>query len=172
MRKVKDITKSEMVAITNAVTGEIETAKVTIHIQKDKPKYKDKFTIFFQTAGLTLVREIKPITTHLLFYMNSVCQYGNIVDRTVLEMAEDIGYKKNQVLKGLKQLYELNIIIKIQHKDDARRNIIMINPAQSWKGKPIERAKALSKLTNSQQLSLFNDTQQHSLLHISEKTTK
>lgn len=154
MRKLK-VSKSEMVTITDSVTGVMETAKVTIHIQKDKPKYKEKFTIFFQTAGLALVREIKPITTHLLFYMNSVCQYDNIVDRTVLEMAEDIGYKKNQVLKGLKQLYDLNIIIKIPHKEDARRNIIMINPAQSWRGQPIERAKALSKLTETQQLNLF-----------------
>jgi DNA-binding MarR family transcriptional regulator len=141
-----------MVAITDAVTGVMETAKVTIHVAREIPKYRDSFTILFQSATLSTLREIKPITAKILMYLNAITLYSNIIDRTVNEMATDLGYKKNQILKGLKQLSDLNILIKTPHPGDGRRSMLMINPHQSWKGKPVERAKKIAQLGNDAQL--------------------
>lgn len=153
-KKKAIISKSEMIAVQNAITGEMETAKVTIHVQRDIPKYKDAFTILFQSSTLAICREIKPITAKLLMYLNSTSQYSNIIDRTVQEIADELNYKRNQVQKGLKQLLELNIIIKSQHPTDRRKHILMLNPYQSWKGKPVERAKAIARLADKAQLQL------------------
>lgn len=153
-KKKAIISKSEMIAVQNAITGEMESAKVTIHVQRDIIRYKDAFTILFQSATLSIVREIKPITAKLLMYLNATSQYSNIIDRTVQQIAEELNYKRNQVNKGLKQLVELNIIIKSQHPTDHRKHILMLNPHQSWKGKPVERSKAIAKLADKAQLQL------------------
>lgn len=156
-RKINSLKKSEMVAITDSVTGVMEMAKVTIHVQRDIPKYKDPFTILFQAATLAQVKDIKPITAKLLLYLNAISLYSNIIDRTVNEMAEELGYKKRQIQVGLEELYNFNILIKTNHPSDGRRNLLMLNPHQSWKGKPIERAKAMASLTSDQQLKLFDE---------------
>jgi len=156
IRRVNTLKKSEMVAITDSVTGIMETAKVTIHVQRDIPKYKDPFTILFQAATLAQVKGIKPITAKLLLYLNAISLYSNIIDRTVQEMADELGYKRQQVHVGLKELYDFNIVIKTKHPSDGRRDLIMLNPHQSWKGKPVERAKKLSELGNEAQLKLFD----------------
>ena len=174
MKKLS-VSKSEMVAITNAVTGEMETAKVTIHVQRDILKYKESFTILFQSATLAQVKEIKPITAKLLLYLNSISLFSNIVDRTTDEIATELGYKRNQVQKGLKQLSDFNIILKTKHPD-GRRNLLMINPHQSWKGKPVERAKTLSRLGDLAQLSLFEERPKKGLIEntnfLNEKLTE
>lgn len=148
------ISKSEMIAVTDAVTGVMETAKLTMIVARDKPKMKDKFSMLFQNSSLAIVRAIKPITSHILFYLIAKCEYGNLVYDSVEDIADCLGYKRNQVSKGLKQLYELNIILKIPHEQDKRRNIIMLHPRQSWRGDALERSKAIQKLLPTQQLDL------------------
>lgn len=155
-QKVKKqiIARKELVALQDAVTGELQTAKVSIYVERDLPKYKESFTIMFQSATLAQVREIKPITAKLLMYLNCIAMYSNIIDRTQSEMAQELGYSVRQVKAGLKQLFDYKIVIKVNHPD-GRRNLMQLNPYQSWKGKPLERKKELEKLGDKAQLTLF-----------------
>ena len=150
------IKKSEMVAIQNAITGELETAKVTVFVEKNKPKYKDNFTILFQAVNLALIREIKPITAKMLLYFCSICDYGNIISKNIEDISKDLGYSRQFVSIALKELQELNIIEIEKHNNEQRCNIYRINAFQSWKGKPVERMKTISQNKNQLSLPFFN----------------
>lgn len=139
------IKKEEMVAIRNAITNEVENAKVTMIITKDLPKYKEPFTIFFQATNYALIREIKPITAKLLLYLISVVEYENQINKTIDELAEYLNYTRRNVEIGIKQLCDLNVIKKVKHPQDKRSFLMFINPYQSWKGKKKGRDKVVSQ---------------------------
>ncbi len=157
INKKKDIiTKKEMYAITDAITGEMETAKVTIRVERNRPKYKEPFTMLFQAVNYSLLKRITPITAKLLLMLNSVADYDNIIYKTPAELAEDLNYSRMHVHRGMKQLEELNIIRKIPHKTDKRTFVIVLNAFQSWKGRPEERKKHIK--ANPNQMVLPFDT--------------
>lgn len=159
MAKRKEvITKSEMVAIQNSVTNEMEFAKVSIRVEKDMPKYKNEaFTIVFQAVNSLLVKEMSLVDCKVLLYLISRVQYGNLIDRTIKEIAEDLGYKDSQwIQKSLKSLEKTKVILKSQHPQDKRRYVYMLNPKQSWKGTVKDRQKTIS-LLNPDQLQMNFD---------------
>lgn len=139
------IKKEEMIAVRNAVTNELETAKVTMIVARDLPKYKEAFTIFFQATNYALIREIKPITAKLLLCLISIVEYENKINKTTDELAEYLHYSKRNVEIGLKQLEELNVIKKIRHPQDKRSYLMFLNPYTTWKGKKKGRDKVISK---------------------------
>lgn len=134
-----------MIAIRNAITNEVETAKVTMIVARDLPKYKEAFTIFFQASNMALIRQIQPITAKLLLYLISVVEYENKISKTPDELAEHLCYSRKQVERGLKQLVELNVIQKIKHPQDKRSYLMFINPYTTWKGRKKGRDKVISQ---------------------------
>lgn len=150
------VTKSEMVAIQNAVTNEMEFAKVSVRIEKDVPKYKNEpFTILFQVANSLLIGDMPYIDCKVVLYLMAISQYGNVIDRTIKEMAEEMKIKdSNYVQKSLKRLTELKIVLSSKHPQDSRRHVYMLNPKQSWKGSVKDRLKSISSL-DPKQLILF-----------------
>jgi hypothetical protein len=156
MGKRKEIiTQTEMVATINAVTEELETRKVTMIVQKDVPKYKNEpFTIVFQAVNSLLVKDMPLADCKVLLYLISKVQYGNIIDRTIKEIAEDLGYKdSNWVQKSLKRMEEQKIILKSTHPHDKRRFVYMLNPKHSWKGTVKDRQKTIG-FFNPKQLEM------------------
>jgi len=152
-KKEEIISQSEMIATVNAVTQELETRKVTIHVQKDVPKYKMPFTIVFQVANSILVKDMPLADCKVLLYLISVVQYGNIIDRTIKEIADDLGYKdSNWIQKSLKRLEVQKVVLKSKHPTDKRRFVYMLNPNQSWKGTVKDRQKTMGYF-NANQLS-------------------
>jgi DNA-binding MarR family transcriptional regulator len=147
------IKKEEMVAIRNAITNEMETAKVTMIIAKDIPKYKEAFTLFFQEMNKLAIKRMKPVSGKLLYYLHCIVEYENKISKTTEEMAEEIGYSKKQVERGMKELEQLNIIQKVKHPQDKRSYLMFLNPYTSWKGKKKGRDKRIQD--NPLQLSFF-----------------
>ena len=146
------ITQTEMVATVNAVTQELETRKVTMIVEKDVPKYKNEpFTIVFQAVNSLLVKDMPLADCKVLLYLISKVQYLNIIDRTIKEIAEDLGYKDAQwVQKSLKRLEDKKVILKSKHPHDKRRFVYMLNPKHSWKGKVKDRNKTIGFFNPSQ----------------------
>lgn len=141
------ISKSQMVAIRNAVTDEIETAKVTVNIQRDPLRYKENFTVLFQAVNVAIAKNIKPVTAKLLLFLVSVMDYQNRLDWSVQELSKELGYTDRNVYTALNELEKFKIILRIENPKDKRRNLITINPLQSWKGKVKERNSFMSSLT-------------------------
>lgn len=161
MAKNKEIIqKSEMMAISNAITGELETAKVTVFVERNKPRYKDSFTIFFQAVNMALVRDIKPITAKMLLYFCASVEYNNTISKNVEDIAKELGYTRQAVSMALKELSDKNIIIIEKHGTDKRCNIYRLNPYQSWKGKPVERIKVLKDNRLQLQLPFYTQNKQ------------
>lgn len=153
--------KSEMVAIQNAVTNEMEFAKVSIRVEKDLPKYKNEpFTIVFQAVNSLLVKDMPLADCKVLLYLISQVQYGNVIDRTIKEIAEDLGYKDAQwIQKSLKRLEISKVVFKSIHPHDKRRSVYMLNPKQSWKGTVKDRKKTIS-FFNPNQLNMFQEIEE------------
>lgn len=158
MAKKKILIKKEnMIAITNAITGEMETAKVTMIVQKDSPKYfGEPFTLLFQAGNRAMSRGITPAAAKLILFLCSIVDYNNSIPLSRTEIASEIGYSARQIDRALQELIKLNIVLVEKHVQDKRSTQYYINPLQSWKGKPKERAKRIAE-HNPNQLQMFDD---------------
>lgn len=150
------ISQSQMVAIQNSISGELEAAKVTISVQKDEPKYKNlDFTILFQIVSKVMVKEMSPIASRLLLFCLTIVDYGNSIPMGITQMADELLYSKRQCQRGMDELIYFKVIIKQQHPTDKRMVNYYLNPLQSWKGKVKERRNKIAE-TPINQLDLFS----------------
>jgi hypothetical protein len=87
----------------------------------------------------------------------SKIQYDNYVGVDQQTIQEDLEYKTpKSVVDAIKELKLYNIVLSMQDVHDRRRNVYILNPLQSWKGKVAQRINHISKLNSqtSTQLSL------------------
>ena len=140
------VQKTQMVGIVNSITNELEAAKVTVIVQKDSQKYKQPFTVLFQAVNIATAKNIRPVTAKVLLYLCSIVSYGNVIDRSSTEIAEELGYSCRNIEIAIKELIEYKIILKVPNPSDNRRSLIVINPMQSWKGTVKERNIAIENL--------------------------
>lgn len=151
------VKKEQMVAIKNSITGELEQAKVTVIVQKDKPKFKgEPFTLLFQASTRAISRDIKPVTAKLLIHLCAIVEYNNLIPQGKKEMAEELGYSIRQVERALNELESMKVIIRSKHPQDNRLSMYHINPYQSWKGAAKERGKHIAQY-DPNQLDLFTN---------------
>jgi DNA-binding MarR family transcriptional regulator len=150
----KIIEKSQMIAIHNAVTDEIEGAKVTIRVERDKIKHKEPYTVLFQAVNYATAKNVRPVTAKLLLYLCSVCDYENIIHMTTNDFAQELGYSQRNVQIALKELEEYKIITRTPHPQDKRSFIIILNPLQSWKGQASKRLSYIQSLRDKNQLEI------------------
>jgi AraC-like DNA-binding protein len=158
MAKKKDIIKkSQMIAIESAITGELETAKVTMIVARDKPKYREPFTILFQATTLAMGREITPSASKLLINLCGCVGYGNVIEKGIDELANHMKYSRRQIERAFKELVGYNVVIASKHPQDKRITQYHLNALQSWKGSPNERKTRISKQReiNPNQLDIF-----------------
>lgn len=163
-RKKEVISKSEMMVIRDAVTNEMTTAKVTMIVAKDTPKYakNETFTILFQASTLAIGRDITPSASKLLLNLCGFVQYGNIIGKTVDELAEHLKYSRRQIERALKELVDLKVLLKQQHPVDKRATQYFINAYQSWKGNVKDRKKYIASI-DPNQLRLFHVPEQKTI---------
>lgn len=163
MPKKELIRQDQMVAIQNAITGEMETAKVTMIVQKDVPKYKNEpFTIVFQASNYILGRDVSAAACKVLLTMCGCVVYGNKIGKTQQEIAEHLKYSKRQIYRAYEELEKANVIMKEKNPQDSRMNDWYINAYQSWKGTIKDRQKRIAK-TNPNQLLLFEEPKTKSI---------
>lgn len=95
-------------------------------------------------------------TFRVLFYFISLSQFENFISIDVRTISENLNISTPSVKRATKKLTDDNIILKMPHPSDKRRIDYFLNPMAAWKGKTINRDKALSKLKNNKiQLDLF-----------------
>jgi DNA-binding MarR family transcriptional regulator len=148
------IERHQMLAIHNAITDEIEGAKVTVRIERDRIKHKEPYTVLFQAVNYATAKNVRPVTAKLLLYLCSVCDYENIITMNSTDLAEELGYTQRNVQIALKELDEYKIITRTQHPQDKRCSIITLNPLQSWKGQASKRLTYIQDLKDKNQLEI------------------
>jgi len=160
MAKKTLLKKEEMVVITDRITGVMQGAKVSVIVSKDSPKYKNEpFTLLFQASTRAISRNIKPVTAKMLIHLCAIVDYENFIPQGKREMATELNYSVRQVERALNELEEMKVVIKSKHPQDNRSSIYHLNPYQSWKGKPMERAKKIATY-DTNQLDMFPESNQ------------
>jgi len=155
--KKQIISKSDMIAIKNATGDIVDTAKITMIIQRDTPKYKgEPFTMLFQAVNKAIARNITPVTAKLLLYLISDVGYGNAVGKGISQISKDLCYSERQVYRAMKELEDLKVVVKSKNETDGRLAMYFINPTQSWKGTIKDRAAKISEF-NPKQLDIFGE---------------
>lgn len=156
--------KDEMVMISDNISGLMQSAKVSVIVAPDKPKYKgEPFTLLFQASTRAISRNIKPVTAKMLIHLCAIVDYQNFIPQGKKEMALELGYSIRQVERALLELEDMKVILKSKHPQDSRMISYHINPYQSWKGNPTERNKKIAEY-NPNQLEMFNEVKKTILL--------
>lgn len=151
------IKREQMMVIGNAIADQMETAKVTMIVQKDAPKYKNEpFTILFQASNYIVGREVSASACKVLITICGCVDYGNKIGKTQQEIANHIGYSKRQIERAYSELEAADVITKEKNPIDSRMNDWYVNAYQSWKGTIKDRRKRLST-TDPDQLGLFTE---------------
>lgn len=113
----------------------------------------------FQTAAYLAATCLTPSANKILMYFLSQSEFENYISIDIKTLHEELNMSLSSSEKGLKELTDNGIIIKIKHISDRRRNDYYINPMQAWKGKTLNRKMALAKLSNdTPQLHLFGES--------------
>lgn len=145
-----------MIAMKNAITGEFETAKVSVYVQKETPKFTgEKFTYLFQAAAVAIGRDITPSASKLLLVVCGIVEYGNEIKKSTAQLADLCKYSKRQVERALNELVDLRILTRSKHPVDGRMTQYYINPLMSWKGNVVDRKNYIKKFNDPDQLTLF-----------------
>lgn len=125
-----------------------------------KPKVKSSPNIqLFQTAAYLAATTLSPSANKILMYFLSLSEFENYVGIDQKSINEELGISLSATEKGLRELRDNGVIVKVDHLSDKRRNDYFINPMHAWKGKMLNRKIALSKLhQNQNQLHLFGES--------------
>lgn len=127
--------------------------------KKGKPKIAPNIQLF-QTAAYLAATCLSPSANKILMYFLSISEFENYVGIDQRTLHEELNISLSSTEKGVKELVENGIVIKVKHLSDKRRNDYFINPMQAWKGKAINRKMALSSLSKEMenQLHLFGES--------------
>lgn len=127
--------------------------------KKGKPKSAPNIQLF-QTAAYLAATCLTPSANKILMYFLSQSEFENYISIDQRSIHETLGMSLSSSEKGIKELCDNGIIIKVKHISDKRRNDYYINPMQAWKGKTLNRKMALSKINSEyeNQLHLFGET--------------
>lgn len=141
--------------------GRPNETKVNIRTAPKRMPLEPNMMVFQKFAFLASTK-LKASTNRLLMYFFAISAYENFIGIDIKTLMEDLGFSKPTVVNGLKELTELNIIIKSDNGRDRRRNDYFINPMAAWKGNSYTRKQTMAKLTGSdpKQLDLFKDSEE------------
>lgn len=126
--------------------NEINDTKVVVYVKKNIPK-QAPYTMFYQEVNLQLIKLLKPNACKVLMYLMAKIGYDNTIGVDQKTIQEELEYKSvTSVKMALSELKELNIILTTKDVQDKKRNVYIINPYQSWKGKVTNRIQAIVEL--------------------------
>lgn len=128
--------------------------KVDIRInQAPRIKMPDNIMVLQTFATLAAIN-LKPATNRVLMLLFGLSAYENFLGIDVKTISEKLNITNRSVISAMKELESNNIILKIPHPVDKRRNDYFINPLAAWKGNSYTRMKRIGVIDKNQ-LKLF-----------------
>jgi Firmicute plasmid replication protein (RepL) len=94
-------------------------------------------------------------TNRILWFLIGLTEYENFISIDQLSLSEELKISLPTIVRGLKELKELNIIISIPHRSDKRRNDYFINPNTMWRGNSFNRTKKVVSNKNILELPFY-----------------
>jgi hypothetical protein len=119
------------------------------------PKAKIPPTIMlFQAFAYLAATKLRPATNRVLNLLFSMTAYENYIGMDIKTIADTLKMTERSIITAIGELCDSNIVLKIPHPSDKRRNDYFINPTAAWKGGSQKRIKAKQRLDKTQ-LTLF-----------------
>jgi hypothetical protein len=118
----------------------------TVFKERKEPMPQSVFIMQLFAKTFSEKVELKPSEYRILFHLISLMEYENNVSIDQNTKAENLGMTRKTVISGLKELENLQIVIKFTHKQDRRRNEYWVNPHTMWKGSSDKRMKVIKKI--------------------------
>jgi len=152
----KQVAQNIAESIRNNVPDDKQKWSVKVIAQKERVKIPANIMVFQAFAYLAATK-LKPATNCVLMLLFSKSAYENYVSMDVKTIAEILEYTEQSVVTALNELVKNNIVIRVKHPNDKRRNDYFLNPTAAWKGNSYVRKKVISRLQeDKKQLDLFN----------------
>lgn len=148
-----------------------EDAAINIFVGQKKRILMPAFVFIFQAIGSLLIKEMEASVFKVLWFLLCNLDYGGAyVGFSQTSISEQTNLSLKTVSNALRRLRELNVIISIPDPLNKSLRVYAINPLAAWKGKPIDRKKALANLNlDDKQLSLFPQQNTHGTQKILSK---
>lgn len=152
---------NEVYNIVNKSVDGSRPNEITVNIREENKKLPlPPSIIVFQAAAFLCSTRLTASANRILMFFFSKSAYENFIGIDVLTLSEELKLGKLTVIKGLQELEEANIIIKIQNTQDRRRHDYFINPIAAWKGNSFTRNVQINKMKEKKelkaQLNIFN----------------
>lgn len=153
----KSLAEYTVETINNAHLGKLNDKKIDVQINiRQKRGVLPQNVMVFQAFAFLAATKLKPSANRVLMLLFSFSEYENYIGMDVKTISEHLDMTERSVITALNELVENNIIIKVDHPSDKRRNDFFINPIAAWKGNSFSRQKSIRQLKeNSNQLDLF-----------------
>jgi len=97
---------------------------------------------------------LKSSTYRIFFHFIALMEYENFISVDIQTISENLNINIRTLIRGLKDLEDLNIVKKTLRINDKRRHEYYINPVHIWKGNANARNKAIKKQTEKNSKSL------------------
>lgn len=164
-KKSKKIPEFQKEEIAKALYDSIPEGKqARIHISEHNNRVKlPPNVMVFQAFAYLAAKKLKPATNRVLMLFFAKSAYENFIAIDIATMAEELEMTNRSVLSAIKELTEHNILLKLKHPIDKRRNDYFLNPTATWKGNSFTRKKAIEKMDKNQ-LDLFGEKQTNKII--------
>jgi predicted transcriptional regulator len=93
-------------------------------------------------------------TYRIFFHFMALMEYENFISVDIETISENLSLSPRTVIRGIKDLEDLNIVKKTLHINDKRRHEYFINPIAVWKGNSNSRSKSIKKAQENNSKSL------------------
>lgn len=153
----KQLVDKTINVVQNAHLGILNDKDIDVQINiRQKKAYLPPNVMLFQKFAYLAATKLKPTTNRVLMLLFSYTQYENYIGMDVKTISEMLSMTERSVISALKELESNNIIVKVKHPSDKRRNDFFINPVAAWKGNSYTRNASIRVLKeNKKQLNLF-----------------
>lgn len=147
------LSKKDMYAMQESVAKAIPDAEnrqinVSVRVSEARIKLPQNIMVF-QGFALLAAMKLKPSTNRVLMFLFGLSAYENFISIDVKSISEELEIGNRTVLDALKELTTNNIVVKVPHPRDKRRNDYIINPTAAWKGNSYSWNKAKNMLENN-----------------------
>ena len=146
----KDMVQGKNQKLIEVTVDNNSDVNYKVLITPEKNYQKEPFVFFFQQVNLFIAKILSASGCRILFYFLSQVKYNNEVDMDISDMSRDLKYSKMQMSRGINELENLGLITVRKSAKDKRRNIYIINPLQSWKGKDDSKSPKNRKTISAQ----------------------
>jgi len=148
------------------------SVQANVFIKKNKARLPEGVYVFREfLSAMRRLGNLQSVTHRILLLFLEKTEFENFVSMDIKTIGEELLLSERSIGRGISQLAELNVIIKVDYVQDRRRNEYFLNPMAAWKGSSDNRLIAIKKVKEEKGNLEFNFPPLLSTSSITQTTT-